>query len=316
MANNFTTIDSGVNNSIALANKFLPILDGIYQDASKSAILDTTVESGRIRFDGAKGVYLYKLTVQGLGNYSRNQGYVTGNSGGAWELHELQYDRGRSFLVDVLDNDETLGLALGALANEFYRTQVVPEMDAIRFSHYAQNAGTTVSADLSVSSNGVSLLDDADLTLADAEVPREGRVCFVSNSFYKNIKEHVTRMVMNDDRNINRMVEYFDDMPLIRVPKDRFVTKITLLDGKTSGQEAGKYIIPTDGTSYPINFLIVDRSAVFQIVKHEAPRLFSPQQVQDADAWRFNLRIAHGVFVEQNKTAGIYLHKAATAVNP
>ena len=36
-----TTMTAPVNNSIALAQKYLPILDEIYKEGSKTSILDT-----------------------------------------------------------------------------------------------------------------------------------------------------------------------------------------------------------------------------------------------------------------------------------
>jgi hypothetical protein len=34
---------------------------------------------------------------------------------GSWEPYTIEQDRGRSFMIDVLDNDETLGMAFGTL---------------------------------------------------------------------------------------------------------------------------------------------------------------------------------------------------------
>ena len=60
-----------------------------------------------------------------------------------------------------------------------------------------------------------------------------------------------------------------------------------------------------------INFMIVHPSAVMQVVKHVVPRLFSPEQNIEADAWRLNYRIYHDAFVLPQKAKGIYLHAEA-----
>lgn len=101
-------------------------------------------------------------------------------------------------------------------------------------------------------------------------------------------------------------------MRVVRVPKNRFNTAITLYDGTTNGQTAGGYIVPAS-TSYPINFMIIHPSAVVQVVKHVVPRLFSPQQNIDADAWKYDYRVYHDCWTLDNKVKGIYLHKAASA---
>lgn len=120
----FTTDNKAVGNSIALAESYLPILDEVYKESAKSAILDTANE--RVRFTGGNTVQLYKTSLNGLGNYNRNQGFVTGDATGSWEDLTLTKDRGRSFLIDSMDDEETLGMAFGTLAGEFVRTQVVP----------------------------------------------------------------------------------------------------------------------------------------------------------------------------------------------
>lgn len=313
----YTTINEGVNNSIALASRYLPILDEVYKDASKTAILDA-IEGERVRFIGAKTVNLFSTSMNGLGNYSRNQGFVTGDVTGTWEQYQLSQDRGRSFMVDVMDNDESMGMAFGTLAGEFIRTKEVPELDAYRFAKYASTSGVTVATpvDITGSVDGVALLDTADQEMSDDEVPKDGRIMFVSEKFYKNIKEHITRFVANSDNGINRTIEMFDNMPVVRVPKGRFYTKITLNDGLTGGQTAGGYSVPTDGTAYEINFMIVHPSAIMQVTKHVVPRIFSPEVNQVADAWKFDYRVYHDCFVEANKLAGVYVNHAATAVNP
>lgn len=296
------------NNSIALATRYLPILDEVYKAESKTALLDAANE--RVRFVGANSVQLYKTSLNGLGDYSRNEGFPTGSATGTWETLTLSQDRGRSFQIDVMDNDETLGMAFGTLAGEFIRTQVVPEIDAYRFATYATAAGTTVSADITVGTTDIpSLISNAEETMGDAEVPEEGRILFVSEKCYNALKAKITRYVQNDVRGVNTIVESYDDMRVIKVPKGRFNTAITELDGTSSGEEAGGFTVG----GYGINFMIVHPSAIIQTVKHVIPRIFSPEVNQFADAWKMDYRIYHGAWVEANKSKAIYCHKTSTA---
>lgn len=309
----YTTDNKAVGNSIGLAELYLPILDEVYQASAKSSILD--MANSNIRYDGGNVVQVFKTSIQGLGNYSRNSGFVTGDVTGTWEDMTLQYDRGRGFLVDTMDNEESMGMAFGTLAGEFIRTQVVPEVDAIRFAKYASTTGISAAvtpADISTSTNVADLLDEGLYTMDEDEVPAEGRIAFVSEAAYKQLKSNITRYVLNDERGINTNVEMYNDLRIIRVPQSRFYTAITLRDGITAGQEAGGYT-PTAG-GYKINFLIVHPSAVVQIAKHVVPRIFSPDVNQSADAWLFQYRMYHGVNVLENKVAGIYLHRGSTAL--
>lgn len=296
------------NNSISLVTKALPILDEVYKAASKTSILDTS--NDRVRLVGAHAVQLFKTSMNGLGDYDRNVGYPTGSVTGTWETLTLNYDRGRAFQIDVLDNEESIGMAFGTLAGEFLRTRVAPEADARRFALYSANAGNSAAADITIGTTDIpALISTAEQVMGDAEVPEEGRILFVSEKCYAALKAKITRYVQNDVRGVNTIVESYDDMRVIKVPAGRFNTAITELDGTSVGEEDGGY---TAG-GYPINFMIVHPSAVVQIVKHVVPRVFSPEQNIEADAWRFLYRVAGLNAVEANKTAGIYLHRGSTA---
>lgn len=300
-----TTVPAPVGNTIALAERYLPILDEIYKAGSKSAILDTAAE--RVRWDGAKKAYLFNTTLVGLSNYDRNAGFVPGDATDGWEDYEITQDRGRSFLIDAMDNDETLGMAFGTLVGEFERTKVIPEMDAYRFAKYASGAavGNVKTETLSAGAATIASIDDATAQLDDAEVPYEGRILFVNPTTYKLIKGGVTRMVMNGENNVNYNVEIYNDMRLITVPSGRFNTAVTI-NAPTTSAGAGGYTASGDA----INYMIVHPSAVLQVVKHAVPRTFSPKVNQGADAWKFDYRVYHDCWVKDQKTNGIYVSHA------
>lgn len=298
-------------NTIALAQKYLPILDAVYKRESLTARFDMANEN--IRFDGTNEVKLYVTDMDGLGDYSRQNGFVTGNVTGGWESYKLERDRSRSFDIDVMDNDETLGMAFGTTVAEFIKTKVVPEIDAYRIAKYASTVGVSgTSADITVGTTNVpDLIDLAESTLNDDEVPMEGRVLLIGETAYRGLKSKITRYLANEN-GVQRNIEVYDDMPVVRFPKARFNTAITLLDGKSAGQEAGGYVVPAS-TSYPINFMIVHPSAIRQLAKHVVPRIFSPEVNQQKDAWKFDYRIYHDAWVLDQKVKGIYVHKASTA---
>ena len=300
-----TTVTAPVTNSIALAAKYLPILDEIYTTESRTAILDTASE--RVQFTGANTVNLFTLETMGMGNYSRNAGFVPGDVNGSWVPYVLETDRGRSYMVDALDNDETLGMAFGALLSTVERQHVIPEVDAFRFAAYASGAAASqvVQATISTGAAAVAAVDAATVALDNAEVPYEGRILFVSPALYGYLKAGITRMVMNGDRNVNYNVDMYNDMRVISVPQGRFNTAITLA-APTAANAAGGFTATGDS----INFMIIHPSAVMQVMKHYVPRIFSPQVNQEADAWKLNLRFAHGAWVLSQKTKGIYVHTA------
>ncbi|CAK0743349.1 conserved hypothetical protein [Gammaproteobacteria bacterium] len=292
-----------MSNSIALAKRYVPLLDEVYQEAALTAVLDSDLALTR---EGANAneILVPKMSLQGLADYSRNTGYVAGDATLAWETLAMGYERGRKFSIDAQDNEETIGVAFGKLSGEFIRTKVVPELDAYRFSQYCKVSGalTTTAADLN-SGTVVAALDAALLAQKNAEVNGD-RVMFVSGSIYNAIKNSgaVTRLVPAGV-GIDRRFDTFDGIPVVVVPSGRFYTSVDLVAGsgggfaKTSGAKA-------------LNFVIVERSAIVQYTKNALPKILAPEVNPDADAWVFGYRIygiANGL---ANKAAGIYFHKA------
>ena len=132
-------------NSIDLITKYLVELDKVYKWGSKTAILDAPPAAVR-QTDEANAIKIAKMSLQGLGDYSRNTGYVQGNATITWQTHTFTQDRARKFIVDTMDNQETANISFGMLAGEFMRVEVIPELDAYRMATYAALAGTTPTA--------------------------------------------------------------------------------------------------------------------------------------------------------------------------
>ena len=288
-------------NSIALAQKYLPLLDEVYKQSSKSAVL----EASDIKFLNANTVQIYKTSMQGLGAYDRQNGFVGGDVTGTWEAKTLTQDRARSFTVDSMDNEETIGQAFGTLAGEFIRTKVVPEVDAYTF---AKIVGTSdiqhgTHDQLSDIASMANEIDAGIAALNNKEVPDSGRILFISEAAYQKLQGNITRQIENTATNINKTVEYYDGCRIIRVPQARFLSAITLYNGK-SGQEQGGYA--GAGTNYNIHFILMHPSAFKKVTKHVVPRIFTPAENQQADGWKFDYRIYYDGFAMDNKLDGIY----------
>ena len=301
-----TTVVAPVSNSIALAAKYLPLLDEVYKKYSLTAILDTP--AARVNWVGANAVNIMKLSSVGMGTYDRNAGYVPGDVTGTWETHTIEVDRGRSYQVDYLDNEESLGLVVGNLLGETERVQIIPEWDAYTFAKLAGTTGIDgATGSITVGTTDVgSLIADAEASMDDNEVPYEGRILFVSPTCYNALKRNIERRIINSENNVNTNVEFYDDMRIIRVPQVRFNTAITL-NAPTAHDGAGGYTATGDD----IHFMIVHPSAVLKVMKHYAPRLFTPEQNIEADAYRLNIRYAGDTFVLENKVKGIYCYADA-----
>ena len=220
-------------NNIALAKTFVPILDEIYKLASLTSKLDGAAELAR-QGANANELIVPMLSMQGLGDYSRNDGYVKGDVTMTNETVKCNYDRGRKFYVDALDKEETAKLAFTRLSGEFIRTKVVPELDAFRFASYAGKSGISkaVATDLPDGASVLAALRVAITKMDEDEVPTENRHLFITPT--------LDGMIADLDTTKSReILTRFATKTL--VPQTRFYTAIDLLDGKTGGEEAGGF---------------------------------------------------------------------------
>ena len=126
-------------NNIELMKQYVPLLDKVYAKTALTSVLDSSdvVRQGA----NAKEILVPKISMDGLADYDRKSGYVDGDVTLEYETLFCDYDRGRKFKVDALDNQETANVAYGKLAGEFIRLKVAPEIDAWRFSKYASVSG-------------------------------------------------------------------------------------------------------------------------------------------------------------------------------
>ena len=297
-------------NAITTIQKYVPLLDQVYAVASCSAILDTPNALVRETAD-AKTVLIAETSMSGLGDYSRADGFVSGDLTLVWKPYTFEYDRGRTFQIDAMDDAETMGLAFGSLASEFMRTKVTPEIDAIRFAKYASKAGTTVSATLT-NKTTIPAISTAEVAMEEKEVSLANCVLFMTPTIYGYVKDdtdHFQRTLVPSE-NPNRNFGTFDEMPIAKVPQTRFYTAVETLSGKDEGA-AGGYKKATAGLD--INFMIVDRAAVIQLIKHGKIRVFDPDTNQSADAYKVDYRVYHDAWVLEKKKDGIYCHTKPSA---
>lgn len=284
--------------SIVLAKNYISALDEAYKLNSLTSILDG--DDGLVKEGANAGeIMVPKMTLQGMAAYSRSSGYVGGSVDIAWETVAADYERGRKFTVDVLDDEETRNTAFGKLAGQFIKHKVAPEIDAYRI---AKIAGTSniggATGTLSSGANVVSALRVCATAMDDAEVPYEDRILFI----VPTLKGLVDDLDTTASREV---LETFSQ--IIKVPQARMYTKITLYDGTTSGQTDGGYI--KDATNgKDINFLAVHKDAICQFHKHAAPKIIPPELNADSDGYIYAYRLTSVCKVYDNKLAGVYCH--------
>lgn len=300
-----------MNNTIALAKQFVPLLDETYQLSSLTAILDGQSELAR-QGANANELIIPMMAMQGLGDYSRNSGYVEGDVTLTNETVTCNFDRGRMFTVDTMDDLETAGIAFGRLAGEFIRTKVVPELDAFRLSSYASAAGVSkATGTLATGEAAVAAIRAAVTKMDEDEVPLTERYLYITPTLHGLISDM-------DTTKSREVLSRF--AAVVDVPQTRFYTKIAQKSGKvitggtgeaptSTDETAGGYAKASEGKD--INFMVIHKPAVIQFQKHVAPKIITPQGNPDADAYKFGYHNVGVAKVYQNKAAGVYVHSKA-----
>lgn len=286
-------------NQITLASNFTALLDEAYRAASVTGDLNTN-DATILAAANAGEVKVPKMTVDGLADYSRNGGYTNGSVALEWETVKYNYDRGRIFEVDSMDNQESVNLAFGQLGGQLMKNAVAPEADAFTFATLAglDNILTTDGADLATGETILEAIRAAENAM-DAEEVDTGRILYIAPALYRAVQAM-------DSYKSQQVLADFSKIQL--VPVKRFYTAIDMQDGKTSGEEAGGYKKAEGGVG--INFMIIEPTAILKADKHIASDIIDRAQNQHADAYMLKYRKYGLVSAYENKRSGIYLHKA------
>lgn len=91
--------------------------------------------AGQVKYVGGNEVKIPTMTVDGLGNYKRNESggaYAQGSVGVTYKTYTMTQDRGRKFQLDAMDVDESNFVATATnVMNVFQTEKVAPEIDRI-----------------------------------------------------------------------------------------------------------------------------------------------------------------------------------------
>lgn len=302
-------------NTLATAALFQSTLDKVAVQEAVTGWMDSN--SGQVIYNGGAEVKIPKMSVQGLGDYDRDNGYQQGGVTLEHETRKMTQDRGRKFQLDPIDiNENNFVTTAAAVMGEFQRMYVVPEIDAYRISKIATDAITAkkagmVSYGYTPGATGTSALRKLKEGIkAVRDMGYNGSlVCHATPDFIMELELELAGKIINttfSKGGIDTMVPSVDGIPFISTPANRMYTAITIYDGKTSGQEQGGYTKGT--TAKDINFLICPRTTPIAITKQDLMRIFDPTVNQRLNAWQMDYRRFHDIWVLDNKLNSIYLN--------
>lgn len=288
-------------NTIAYATLFQQALDKTAVAKLTSGWMDAN--AGQVIYNGGKEVKIPKMNMDGLGDYDRSNGFAQGSITLEYETKTMTQDRGRTFMLDSMDVNESNFVANATNAmGQFQNTKVVPEIDAYRYSKIASLAiaGKVASGGNTITEANVLELLKADITAIEDIVGEIPLVITMSTPIASLLEQSekiskrldVTDFVKGD---ITTKVKSFDGHPIVKVPSGRMKTEYTFYDGKTGGQTAGGFIAA--GTAKNINWIITPLYAPIAVNKTDKVRIFDPNTNQDADAWKLDYRKYHDLWI-------------------
>lgn len=248
------------------------------------------------------------------GNVASNNraGYPIKGASISWRLYQVRFNRAAQFKIDTF-TDWTSGQVLTArVLNEFYKQAVIPEIDATRYSIIASatstQLGNRVLEDLT-KDTVVASFDTAVEKLFENGAEEEGLVLFVSpqvetylkqaSNFYRTFQlldKDVIVGVDGEGKSVMTRVKAYNNIPIIRVPSDRFFTDVSL-------NENG---FLTSATSRKINYLLVHVDYAYAIRLLQSTKAFAPEVVQDYDGWKINYHLWHDLIVPEHKKVAFY----------
>ncbi len=264
------------------------------------------LNSSRVKYSGGNEVKIPKLSMDGLGNYDRDNGFVQGSVTLEWETKKLTQDRGRTFQLDAMDVDETAFVATAAsVMGEFQRTRVIPEIDAYRYSSIATQAIDKGKATESYTPDASDILtklreDIYKIYDVAGEIPLVISMSMQVAAILEGSKEIAKVLDTGDFKrgDISTKVRTLDGVPIMKVPSARMQTKFVFYDGKTSGEpDQTKGGFKADESAKAINWIIQARDTAIAVSKTDKIRVFNPDTNQKADAWKLDYRKYHDLWI-------------------
>lgn len=298
-------------NSLAAASRYTGELDKIF--TQKSVVGFLADNNLRAKFVGAKTVIMPDIDFVGLADYNRDSGFSQGAVTVAQTSYNLTKDRGRSFMIDREDMDETgvMNLA-GQVLSEFVRTEVVPEVDAYTLSKLASVASdrghTAVYDEKTALKQLLSMINQLQATAGyDTEL-----VAFIDSSMKAAIEndEKLSKQIVVSDfkqGDLNLRVKSIDGVALIPVQDSRMKTAFDFDAGSTTA--TGGFAPAADAKE--LRAIVMPKNGASLVKKSETLRIFTPEQNIKADAYKFDYRLYYDTFVKKSELDNIYALQTA-----
>lgn len=303
-------------NTLQYSQQFQTVLDAQMLASATSAFMEAN--AGQVKYDGGDTVHIPEISMQGLAKYDRDEGFNQGSVTLKFNPYKMTQDRGRTFQLDSMDVNETNFVATaGTVMGEFQRTQVIPEIDAYRYSKIAALATAENKVTTGFTPAVATILEklEAEITdIQDVVGEDEGLIIVMSTklrTILNNADKFNRYLNVAEFKNgsVNTTVKSFNDIPILGVPSARMKNAYVFNDGKTANQQAGGF--KADTGAKDINWIIMPQRAPIAVSKTDKVRVFAPDINQKADAWKIDYRKYHDLWIPKNRFAAIRVNTGA-----
>lgn len=273
--------------------------------------------AGLVVYNGGSEVKIPKITMDGLGSYSRTDGYPAGSVTLAYETMTMTQDRTQSFNLDAMDCSESnIDSLAGKVMGDFQRVHVAPEIDSYRLSAlYAKAAAANRlhSAFTPTKSNVLDALKEDIAGVQDVigeNIPLVVHISLKVAALFDTSDALSRQLNVTDfeSGSVKLRVKAIDEIPLLRTPSARMKTAYVFKDGSTDSGFAPQEEVKTENVvttpaAKQINWIIMARSAPIAVSRADTIRIFDPLTWQKANAWHIDYRRYHDLWVPDNQVA-------------
>lgn len=313
---------STIANNIGLVTKYSEeAWDKVYQMDSRAALLSSKALVDLRSFNGAKTVKIAKKAYGGLSAYVRNNiqdgadegvgyhGYKQASQSLVWEERTLSQDVAAAYPIELMDNEETMGLAVATTTSDVNTQVVIPDVDAYCFSHICEEVKRLnpdgYKSGAFTAGKYLEELNNAFFALESNNVEGENQIVFCSTAFFNALRstpELYRRLDAEGpiDKKVSFKIVGYEGRPLVVVPPSRF------REGFTRRADGGYYFKGSD-----IDFICLAREAAVHVVKYNKTKVLTGEVAlaySGMDSIVVFVRIYHDVFVFDNKAKAIYVH--------
>lgn len=269
------------------ASAHLKQLDERFYTESKTDIVSN--KGGiRLDFNGKNSVTIYNVDTVSEGDYTRSGSNRFGSLvelGTGTQTFTLSQDKAFTFTVDRGNLEDSMMVQeVASAVKRQVREVSVPTTDIYRLSVLASyavsNSQGSIASSAATNSTAYSLLLTQQAALDDAEVPEDGRVCFVTATFHNLLKRDPEFQKDCDTsmRDLKKgIIGEVDSLTLVKCPSSYYIANF--------------------------EFMIVHKEVLIAPTKFNSVRTLD--DVQGIDGWVAEGRRYYDAFIPENKATAI-----------